>query len=226
MLYQLLLSTSFLSLLITPLLFAFIPAVLKLCARFALFGAPPRSWEKIGTSLASLSGHVILCGFGPTGRDLANAFKTEEIPFVIIEMNPIKVADARKAKLKVIYGDAANREVMRRAGILKAKAVVVSFPDVLGIKQIIRVVQDLNPDVMLAVRTRYEAQMPKLYDLGADVVVMEEWEASHELNRVVLEQLRVPTERIESHLARIRARKEIAIEEAIFGRLKTPMPGK
>lgn len=225
-LYQLLLSTSFLTLLITPLLFASIPWVLKICARFALFGAPPKSWAKISPSLMNLSGHVILCGFGPTGRDLVNAFQAEKIPFVIIEMNPIKVMEARKAKLKVIYGDAANREVMRRAGILKAKAVVVSFPDVLGIKQIIQVVQDLNQDVILAVRTRYEAQMPKLYDLGADVVVMEEWEASHELNRVVLEQLRVPAERIESHLARIRARKEIAVEEAIFGRLKTPMPGK
>ena len=68
--------------------------------------------------------------------------------------------------------------------------------------------------------------MPKLYELGADVVVMEEWEASHELNRVVLEQLRVPQDRIENHLARIRARKEIAIEEAIFGKMKMPLPEK
>lgn len=225
-LYQLLLSTAFLTLLITPLLFASIPFVLKLCSRFALFGAPPRSWEKIDNVLAGLSGHVILCGFGPTGRDLANAFKTENIPFAIIEMNPLKVMEARKALMKVIYGDAANREIMNRAGILKAKAVVVSFPDVLGIKQIVRVVQDLNPEVILAVRTRYEAQMPKLYELGADVVVMEEWEASHELNRVILEQLRIPPDRIEYHLARIRARKEIAIEEAIFGRIKTPLPEK
>jgi CPA2 family monovalent cation:H+ antiporter-2 len=221
-LYQLLLSTAFLTMLLTPLLFAGIPFILRVCGHFALFGAPPRSWGKIGHALAGLKGHVILCGYGPTGRDLARAFKAEEIPFVVIEMNPVKVSDAKKANTKVIYGDAANREVMHRAGIARAKAVVVSFPDVLGIKQIIRVVQDLNPDLTLAVRTRYEAQMPQLYELGADIVVMEEWEASHELNRVILEQLRVPPERIENHLARIRARKEIAIEEAIFKRVREP----
>jgi len=226
MLYQLLLSTAFLTMLITPIFFAAIPWILKICSRLALFGAPPKSWTKVSGPLATLHDHVILCGYGPTGRDLAATFKEEDIPFAVIEMNPVKVANAKKAKVKVIYGDATNREIMRHVGILKAKAVVVSFPDVLGIKQIIKVVQDLNPDVMLAVRTRYEAQMPQLYELGADVVVMEEWEASHELNRVVLEQLKVPSDRIENHLARIRTRKEIAIEEAIFGGAKTPMPDK
>lgn len=218
-LYQVLLSTAFLSLLITPLLFAMIPSVLKFLSRFVIFGVPPRSWVKPSTTLASLNDHVILCGFGPTGRDLANAFKEENIPFVIIEMNPHKVKEAKGLHMKVVYGDAANREVMKRVGIHRAKAVVVSFPDILGMTQIIRVVQDLNPNVLLAVRTRYEGQTAPLYELGADIVVMEEWEASHELNRVVLEQLRLPGHRIEHHLARIRARKEITIEEAIFRRM-------
>ena len=103
----------------------------------------------------------------------------------------------------------------------------MSFPDPLGITQIIRVVQDLNPDVTLAVRARYEGQMPKLFELGADIVVTEEWEAGHELNRLVLGELDIPKERIEYHLDRIRSRKEIAVEDAIFRRpAKTAVPGK
>ncbi|HOW59215.1 MAG TPA: cation:proton antiporter [Candidatus Omnitrophota bacterium] len=218
-LYQVLLSTAFLTMLLTPLLFASIPLMLKILGRFVIFGVPPKNWTREDRSLSSLTGHVILCGFGPTGRDLANAFITEKIPFVIIEMNPLKVREAKKLHMKVIYGDAANREVMKRVGISRAKAVVVSFPDTLSMSQIIRVVQDLNPEVILAVRTRYENQTAPLYELGADMVVMEEWEASHELNRVVLEQLGVPAERLEQHLARIRARKEMVVEEAIFKRM-------
>ncbi|HNX68216.1 MAG TPA: cation:proton antiporter [Candidatus Omnitrophota bacterium] len=226
-LYQILLSTAFLTMLLTPLLFASIPSVLKFLGKFIVFGVPPRNWAKPGSTLSALTGHVILCGFGPTGRDLANAFKEEEIPFVILEMNPQKVQEAKKLHLKAVYGDAANREVMRRVGILRARAVVVSFPDILGITQIIRVVQELNPEVLLAVRTRYEGQTAALYELGADIVVMEEWEASHELNRVVLEQLRVPPGRIEHHLGRIRARKEMTVEEAIFRRMsKEPINKK
>lgn len=224
-LYQVLLSTAFMTMLMTPLMFASIPLVLKILGKFIIFGVPPKDWLRTDRVLTSLSGHVILCGFGPTGRDLANAFVTEKIPFVVIEMNPFKVREAKKLHMKVVYGDASNREVMKRVGIARAKAVVVSFPDTLGMTQIIRVVQDLNPSVTLAVRTRYESQTAHLYELGADIVVMEEWEASHELNRVVLEQLDVSAERVEQHLNRIRARKEMVVEEAIFRRMaKTPMP--
>lgn len=91
--------------------------------------------------------------------------------------------------------------------------------------QIIRVVQALNPSVILAVRTRYGGQMSQLYELGADIVVTEEWEASHELNRLILAELDVSDEKIEHHLGRIRSRKEVAVEEAIFRRMaKTSTP--
>jgi monovalent cation:H+ antiporter-2, CPA2 family len=217
-LYQLLLSTAFMTMLMTPLLFAAIPFVLRILGRFVIFGLPPASWTKQDRGLSSLTGHVILCGFGPTGRDLSLAFQEEKVPFVIIEMNPVKMREAKKLHMKAIYGDASNQEVLKRVGISRARAVVVSFPDPLGMSQIIRVVQSLNPDVTLAVRARYEGQMSQLYEMGADVVVTEEWEAGHELNRLVLGELDIPKERIDYHLGRIRSRKEIAVEEAIFRR--------
>lgn len=226
-LYQVLLSTAFMTMLMTPLLFAGIPIFLKALSRFVIFGVPPASWTRPDRSLAGLRDHVILCGFGPTGRDLASAFQEEGIPFVIIEMNPSKLREAKKLHMKAVYGDAANQEVLKRVGIQRAKAVVVSFPDPLGMTQIIRVVQTLNPNVTLAVRTRYEGQMPQLYDLGADIVVTEEWEASCELNRLVLGELNVPKENITHHLGRIQERKELAVEEAIFQRqVKTSTPAK
>jgi CPA2 family monovalent cation:H+ antiporter-2 len=218
-LYQILLSTAFLTMLMTPLLFAAIPFILKFFSRYVIFGVPPRDWTREDRTLTALHDHVILCGLGPTGRDLAAAFQEEKIPFVVIEMNPAKIREAKKMHMKALYGDASNQEVLKRAGIARARSVVVSFPDALGMNQIIRVVQDLNPDLILAVRTRYGSQMPGLYELGADLVVTEEWEASHELNRLVLEQLAVPSERIEYHLNRIRSRKEVAVEEAIFKRM-------
>ncbi len=171
-----------------------------------------------------LEDHVILCGFGPSGRDLAITLQEEKIPFVLVEMNPAKIKQARQKRIQVIYGDAANEAVMRKAGIARAKAAIVSFADPLGIAQIVRVVQRLNSKVMIAVRTRYEAEMPKLYELGADVVVMEEWEASYELNQVVLNFFHIPKDRIERHLERIQARKELAIEETIFGQIREVSP--
>ncbi len=216
---QILLSTAFMTMLMTPLLFAAIPFILKLLSRYVIFGIPPRDWNREDRTLTALQEHVILCGLGPTGQDLATAFQEEKIPFVIVEMNPVRIREAKKMHMKALYGDASNQEVLKRAGIMRARSVIVSFPDALGMAQIIRVVQALNPDVTLAVRTRYGGQMPRLYELGADLVVTEEWEASHELNRLVLGQLNVPRDRVEYHLNRIRSRKELAIEEAIFKRM-------
>ncbi len=218
-LYQILLSTAFMTMLMTPLLFAAIPFILKFLSRYVIFGVPPKEWSREDRTLTGLHDHVILCGLGPTGQDLAAAFHEEKIPFVVIEMNPVKIREAKKMHMKALYGDASNQEVLKRAGIARARSVIVSFPDALGMTQIIRVVQDLNPNVSLAVRARFGAQMPQLFELGADLVVTEEWEASYELNRIVLGQLDVPPERIEYHLNRIRSRKEVAVEEAIFKRM-------
>lgn len=222
-LYQILLSTAFLTMLITPALFALIPLILKLSEKIPMLGFPLWGGQKIEISETHLKDHVILCGYGPSGRDLATAFQDEKIPFILLEMNPSNVQSAKEKNINVIYGDAANREVMKCAGIELARAVVVSFPDPIGIGQIIRVVESLNPDVMLAVRTRHEKEMPRLYSMGADIVIMEEWEASYELNRAVLEHFEISKERIKHHLERIQTRKEFAIEQAIFKNM-IPIP--
>ncbi|MDP3921035.1 MAG: cation:proton antiporter [Candidatus Omnitrophota bacterium] len=215
-LYHVLLSTAFLTMLMTPVLFKLVPLVLSLSERIGFFGTPPADWKIPPSALPAVNDHVILCGFGPSGQDLALTFLEENIPFVLVELNHSKVQEARKKRISVIYGDAANREVMKRAGIERARAVVVSFPDIIGMVQVIRVIQQLNSQVMLAVRTRYETEMPRLYELGADMVVMEEWEASYELSRLVMRHLKIPEERIGKHLERIRARKELALENAIL----------
>jgi len=216
-LYQILLSTAFITMLMTPFLFSLVPIILRLSENLPMLGVHPAEWKK-GKGEEKEGGHIILCGFGPCGRDLAQTFEEEKIPFILLEMNPSKIKHAKEQKLHVIYGDATNREVMHRAGIRQARAVIVSFSDPIGLAQIIRVVQNLNPDTLLVVRTRFEREVAHLYELGADIVVMEEWETSHELNRVLLNHFEIPEEKIKHHLERIRARKELVIEQAIFKR--------
>ncbi|MBN1688637.1 MAG: cation:proton antiporter [Candidatus Omnitrophica bacterium] len=213
--YHVLLSVAFLTMLFTPALFALVPILLRFAENMPMLGVP-KKWRE-GEERASLvSNHVILCGYGPSGRDLAVTFKQENISFVMIDMNPKNIQDARKKGFIGIYGDVGNAEVLNKAGIRRARAVVVSFGDPIGMAQVIRVVQRLNPDVVLVVRSRAERDAPALYELGADMVVMEEWEASYELNRIILEEFKIPEDRVKKNLERIRERKELIIEEAIL----------
>ncbi|MCM8775076.1 MAG: cation:proton antiporter [Candidatus Omnitrophica bacterium] len=216
--YQLLLSTAFLTMLITPFLFSLVPPILRMSEHIPEFALYEKNRQHPEKTTPGPSGHIILCGFGPSGRDLAMTFREEKLPFVVIELNPTSIKEARAFGMDVIYGDAANEEVMKQAGIQFAQAVVVSFGDPIGMMQIIGIVERLNPNVLLVVRTRFEKDVPKLYEAGADRVVMEELEASFELNRIVLEHFGIPKENIERHCERIQIRKELFIETAILKR--------
>jgi len=217
-LYQLLLSTAFITLFLTPFLFALVPPILRLTENISFLGVPPGAWKQRKKRKTILENHIILCGYGQSGRDLAYTFQQEQVPFILVDMNSRRIKESRSKNIKAIYGDGANQEVMRRAGIHKAKSVIVSFSDPFGMLQTIRVVQNMNPDVLLIVRTRYERDVAKLYDLGADIVIIEESQASYELNRTMLKQLKIPQKRIDEHLERIQARKELLIENAILKR--------
>jgi monovalent cation:H+ antiporter-2, CPA2 family len=217
--YQIFLSAAFITIFATPFLFKLTPHLIRLCERIPFFAMPPQEARRWKLSKATEpKDHLIICGFGQVGRDLFMALQYESVPFVIIEMRPDRVKEARELKAHVIYGDASNEELMRRAGIEKAKAVVVGISDAIGMIHIVRVVSRLNPKALLTVRTRFEKDVPKLYELGADAVVMEELEVSLELNGLVLSYLQLPKEKISQHLAKIRARKELSIEKTIFKR--------
>ncbi len=215
--YNILLSTAFITMLLTPALFMLLDPLFKISDSLPFFGIPPKDLaKKTATENEHLKDHVILCGYGVTGKALALMLQEEKIPFLIVEMNPKHIKEARENKMFTLYGDGANLEVIERAGIKNARAVVVSFGDSIGMAQIIRAVEHLNPDVMLAVRTRFVKDAVKFYELGCDVVVMEEWEASEELNKSVLTKFGIPKERIEQHMDRVKQKKELLIEEAIM----------
>jgi len=217
--YNVLLSSTFITMFLTPFLFSMQPLLLRLSQRIPLFGKPlGHEQGSAETSCETMREHVILCGFGPLGMDLAQAFREQGVRFVIIEMNHRLLREAKNCSYQVLYGDAANEDILKKAGINRARALVVTFADSAAMAQIVRVVQVLSPETFVAVRSRFERDVPALYELGADAVVMEELEASCELNRIILEHLDVNPQQIEHYLSRIRQRKELNIEAAIFRR--------
>ena len=217
--YQTILSSAVMTILLTPFLFNAVPLVMKLFSKIPAFGMPPQPAEK-SESTRRFKDHIILCGYGTAGQDLAGALVLENIPFLVIEMNPLNIQKARSHGVKVLYGDAMNEKVLHEAAIEKAKAVVISFGDASGIAVILRMIQNMNPKVLIVTRCRYERDVAWLYELGADVVIMEELELSAELTRVILEHRGLSHEIVHTHITRIRARKEFLIEQHILKKLK------
>lgn len=224
--YKLIMSVAFITLFLSPFLFSLVPKVLGLFERVRWLGIHPDEWNKRAAPDATLHQHMVVCGYGIVGADLCAGFKQEQIPFIVVEMSPRLVQKARADKVRVIAGDASNLEILDRVNIEEARAAVLSFSDSAGITQTLGAMRRLNPDLYIAVRTRHQADIAKLYEMGADLVVLEEWEASIQLNRQLLEFVGVKPEKIREHLERLRTHQEILAEEIILRHGRAPLESK
>jgi len=153
----------------------------------------------------ALEDHVLIIGYGPTGRRLTKVLQTTGIPFEIIELNPLLVAEAMKDNLPVLYGDAGRPHLLEHAGIRRAKLCVVSINDSSATRRIVALAHGLNPTLQIIVRTRFLSEVEPLHDNGADVVVPEEVETSVRIFTHVLGAYMIPPETIREQADALRA---------------------
>ena len=139
-----------------------------------------------------LSNHVIIVGFGLNGKNLARVLKETGIGYVVIELNPDSVKDAKVKGEKILYGDITKEEILHKALIEKAKVIVFAISDPRASKLGIKFAKKLNPDIYTVVRSRYSAEIDDLLNCGADIVIPEEFETSLQIFSKVLEKFHIP----------------------------------
>lgn len=148
--------------------------------------------------------HAIIVGYGLSGRHLARVLKAAELPYVVLEMNGQVVRRASESGEPVYFGDGTRREILESAGIAQARVVVFSIASAGDEKRGVAVAREMNPDTRIVVRTRFVASITGLEELGADVVVVEEFEAALELFEHVLGFYNIPSNTIQQELSTIR----------------------
>jgi CPA2 family monovalent cation:H+ antiporter-2 len=203
--------------LVEPLLVAIVlsmvlsPVILnhnKLVARFLLREHAPlltaAEREEKATKEIAQREHVILCGFGRVGQNVARVLESQGFEYIALDLDPARIRAARQAGDPVIFGDSADEEMLARAGIARASAVVISFSDPAIALGILRSVRRMHPDLPVLVRTADDARLKELQDAGATDVVPETFEASLMLVSHVLMLLHVPVSRVVRTLGEIR----------------------
>ncbi len=140
----------------------------------------------------ALKRHVVVVGAGLSGRNVARVMAETGIPYVLVDVDPERVALVRREGLRAIRADATAADGLRAAGIESALGAVLSIPDPDGIRRSVRLCRLLAPDARLIVRTRYVAQVEALRALGADEVIPEEFETSIEIVARVLNLFHLP----------------------------------
>ena len=136
--------------------------------------------------------HIVVVGGGLNGTNLARVLGETRIPYVLVDIDPERVAAARREGLEVLRVDATGGAGLDAAGIARALGVVVTIPDPDACRRAVRLARSRNPEVRILVRTRYVKEVETLKGLGADEVIPEEFETSIELVARVLRLLHVP----------------------------------
>ncbi len=160
--------------------------------------------EQVSESSRGLSDHVIICGFGRVGQNIARFLEDENIGFIATDLDPVLVQNAIKAKEPVVYGDAANIEILKAAGVERAAALVISMNDDATALKILRRVRMLDSRIPILVRSRDDTNLKQLQQAGATEVVPETMEASLMLSSLLLMSLKVPMSHIFFKMRQVR----------------------
>jgi CPA2 family monovalent cation:H+ antiporter-2 len=161
--------------------------------------------HQIAVKSMAVDRHVVICGFGRCGQNLARLLDQEEIGYFALDLDPARVREAASAGDSVVYGDAGKREVLTAAGVMRARALVITFHDSHAALRVLEQVHLLRPELPVVVRTLDDTHIDQLKAAGASEVVAEVMEGSLMLASHALMLLGVPVRRV---LRRVQTTRE------------------
>jgi CPA2 family monovalent cation:H+ antiporter-2 len=144
----------------------------------------------------SVNGHVLICGFGRCGQNLARMLESQNIPYMALDLDPDRVRQAAAAGHNVAFGDSARLQALMAAGLARASAVVVTYLDEPAAFKVLANTQAHASQVPVIVRTQDDHNLEKLRAAGATEVVPEAIEGSLMLASHALALVGVPMRRV------------------------------
>ncbi len=201
--YQLFLEVSILTMVTTPACLGLAPKVASWIDHLPL--SPRLKGIPETKEIIPLQDHLIIVGFGPSGRHLARAARVSNIPYAVVEMNPDTVRIEREKGEPITFGDASQQAVLEHVGIHHARILVVVISDAAAAGRAVEVARRINPGIHIVTRTRFITEVESLHAIGANEVIPEDLESSVEIFTRVLTHYLVPRDRIDQLAADIRA---------------------
>jgi CPA2 family monovalent cation:H+ antiporter-2 len=143
-----------------------------------------------------VSRHIIICGFGRCGQNLARVLESQGIAYMALDLDPERVRQAAAAGHSVAYGDSTRLQALMAAGLARASAVVVTYLDEPAALKVLHQTHSHAPQVPVIVRTQDDHNLEKLQAAGATEVVPEAIEGSLMLASHALALVGVPMRKV------------------------------
>jgi len=201
---QVVLATVILSMVATPFLVRYNGAITKWLVSESYTQNRGQTVREVAANASHLDRHVIICGYGRIGQSIARFVEHEELGYIALDLDPVRVRDARAAGEPVSYGDSTHREILEAAGLHRARVLVISYDDADAAVKIINQVRSMGITIPILVRTRDDTSLDRLQKAGATEVVPETLEASLMLASHLLLLLGAPVSRVVRQVAQVR----------------------
>ena len=185
-----------------------------LLGRFDSAG-PEIAMETRATFAVAEREHVLICGFGRVGQNVSRVLERRGFEYLALEVDPRRIRSARQAGDPVVFGDAAQVEVLRSVGAMHASCVVVTFANPPVALRVVRAMRSLRTDVPVLVRTPDDSHLEELQAAGATEVVPETFEASLMLASHLLLLLKEPVSRVVRTIDEIRKHRYALLREVL-----------
>jgi voltage-gated potassium channel len=141
--------------------------------------------RRMTQEIAKLSGHIVVCGFGRMGQDLAGELQRRHQTIVVVESNPALQSVSTDQGFIVYTGDATNEDVLMAVGVDRAKSLVSALPSDAENVFITLTARNLNPDMQIISRAELQSTEKKLQQAGANSVVMPTVVGARQMARMI-----------------------------------------
>jgi voltage-gated potassium channel len=170
-----------------------------------------RRWIHLENQLSGLRDHYIVCGYGRIGTQIVTEFSSRGIRFVIIEQNPEAIGRLEREQRLHITGDAASEEVLKRAGIERARCLVSAVDADERAVYITLAARALNEKLYIVARAGQPESIRRLELAGADRVISPYRMAGHRMAELATQPALVDV------LDSLQGDSGVGVEELVIG---------
>ena len=211
--YLLLLGTTAITLVFTPILFKFATPIAEALVKsprlqpfLTIWESPQEMWVE-----DELTNHIVVAGYGRVGRVVCNILHHRGYPVLILENNEAAIQTLRHSQIAYILGDADSEQILDKAHLDKAIALAITLPDPASTRLLLKRALAIAPQLDIIARAHITAEIDSLTQAGAREVVQPEFEAALELGSHLLTILgNAPTD-IQDTMAAIRHNRYLSI---------------
>lgn len=209
--YSFIISVAILTIILTPFFFSLAPRFYSRTRKWSARKLPrfysfffTRFDHKLKPEEFEFKNHVVICGYGRVGSWLGRALQMTKIPQVVVDYDFRIIEEAKQKEIPAVYGDPADIDVLRQAGVKDARAVVVAIPDFYTQQLVIGNILTLNRQVNIISRTHKTEDIPRLKALGVKTVIQPEFEASLSVIHRILQGFGLSKEELSGKIKRIK----------------------